>query len=226
MNDSKITPGYTVPLSQALGPFHDTIIVPYVLSNPEKTYIAPAYPTLEGNAIADTQICVSGKVEKLEKPIDAAKREIREELGMNSIKMTEIQSLSFTKRLGAFSTATLISRILGYVRDALVASHFGGGVVTDAFYAAFKVPNLLRRFLGEGSLTAAFVPVFTDIQNKEGKKEANLFLNSLMSGLIIILLIVVILGMIGAPWVAKLVAWGFSDDPEKMQLTSLSKDWG
>ena len=90
MNDSKITPGYTVPLSQALGPFHDTIIVPYVLSNPEKTYIAPAYPTLEGNAIADTQICVSGKVEKLEKPIDAAKREIREELGMNSIKMTEI----------------------------------------------------------------------------------------------------------------------------------------
>lgn len=133
--------------------------------------------------------------------------------------MPDNQRVSFGKRLGAFTTATLLSRILGYIRDALVASHFGGGVVTDAFYAAFKVPNLLRRFLGEGSMTAAFVPVFTDVQNKEGKKEANVLLNSLLTGLILILIVIVSLGMIFAPAVAKLVAWGFEDDPEKMQLT-------
>src|SRR5581483_11014886 len=63
----------------------------------------------------------------------------------------------FTQALGAFGSATLISRILGYARDAAVAAYFGGGYQTDAFYAAFKIPNLLRRFLGEGSLTSAFV---------------------------------------------------------------------
>jgi putative peptidoglycan lipid II flippase len=125
----------------------------------------------------------------------------------------------FTRRLGAFSSATLISRVLGYVRDAMVAAMFGGGLVTDAFYAAFKVPNLLRRFLGEGSLTAAFVPVFTDVENKKGREEANYFLNSLMLGLIIIILMLVSLGIIFAPTVARLVAWGFTRDPAKFQLT-------
>src|SRR5690349_16073899 len=97
----------------------------------------------------------------------------------------------FTKGLGAFSSATLISRILGYIRDAMVASFFGGGVQTDAFYAAFKIPNLLRRFLGEGALTAAFVPVFTETINKDGKDEARRLLNALLSGLVVILAVLV-----------------------------------
>ena len=90
MDNSRIVPGYTMPLSKALGPFHYSIILPHIHNNPEKTFIAPAYPTKEGDAIADTQICVSGKVEQFEKPIDAAKREIKEELGMESIEITEI----------------------------------------------------------------------------------------------------------------------------------------
>ena len=124
----------------------------------------------------------------------------------------------FTLRLGAFTSATLVSRILGYIRDALVAAYFGGGVVTDAFYAAFRVPNLLRRFLGEGSMTAAFIPIFTDVANKKGGKEANSFLNALFSGLILILIAIVVVGVLFAPFVARFVAWGF--DPEKLELTS------
>src|SRR5947207_5082384 len=97
-----------------------------------------------------------------------------------------MKNRSYAKGLGAFASATLISRILGYLRDSLVASYFGGGAQTDAFYAAFKIPNLLRRFLGEGSLTAAFVPVFTDTLHKKGKEDANDLLNSLMSSLVVI----------------------------------------
>src|SRR5947208_8645953 len=122
---------------------------------------------------------------------------------------------SYAKGLNAFASATLISRILGYIRDSLVASTFGGGTQTDAFYAAFKIPNLLRRFLGEGSLTAAFVPVFTDTLHKKGKDEARRLLNALLSGLLIILTVVVILGIIFAPQVTKIVSWGFVRDPDK-----------
>lgn len=130
-----------------------------------------------------------------------------------------MERASFTRRIGAFSGATLISRILGYVRDAMVAAYFGGGMVTDSFYAAFKIPNLLRRFLGEGSLTAAFVPVFTQVANKKGSEEADRFFQSLMSGLLIVLAALVALGMAFAPQITQLVAWGFTRDPAKFALT-------
>jgi putative peptidoglycan lipid II flippase len=114
----------------------------------------------------------------------------------------------------------MISRILGYLRDALVASYFGGGGQTDAFYAAFKIPNLFRRFLGEGSLTAAFVPVFTQTNKEKGREEANELFNALASGLLIILLVLVILGVLFAPQITQLVSWGFTRDPEKFALTT------
>ncbi|MCG3203843.1 MAG: putative lipid II flippase MurJ [Elusimicrobia bacterium] len=126
----------------------------------------------------------------------------------------------FGRRVGNFASATLISRILGYVRDSLVAAYFGGGHQTDAFYAAIKIPNLFRRFLGEGSLTAAFVPVFTETLHKKGKEEASRLFSSVFFGLTIILSIVVVLGMIFAPQVTRLVSWGFVNDPEKFALTT------
>ncbi len=126
---------------------------------------------------------------------------------------------SFGRALGSFVSATVVSRVLGYVRDALVAAYFGGGWITDAFYAAFRIPNLLRRFFGEGALTAALVPVFTDVENHRGKDEANHFLNSVISGLVIVLSIIVVLGVIFAPAVARFVAWGFLQNAEKFALT-------
>jgi putative peptidoglycan lipid II flippase len=138
--------------------------------------------------------------------------------------MTDNQQITesqrrFSKSLGAFSSATLLSRILGYVRDALVASYFGGGMITDAFYAAFKIPNLLRRFFGEGSMTAAFIPVFSDVLARKGKEESVRFFHALLSALFLVLTVIIGLGILFAPQVARMVAWGFADDPAKMELT-------
>ncbi len=126
----------------------------------------------------------------------------------------------FSRGLGSFASATLISRILGYARDSLVAAYFGGGYQTDAFYAAFKIPNLLRRFLGEGSLTSAFVPVFTETLHEKGEQEAQRLFDALVSGLLVILSIIVVVGIIFAPQVTQIVSWGFVRDPEKFALTT------
>ncbi|MBP8004951.1 MAG: murein biosynthesis integral membrane protein MurJ [Elusimicrobia bacterium] len=123
------------------------------------------------------------------------------------------------RQAGTVSFATLLSRVLGYVRDALVAAAFGGGGLTDAFYAAFRIPNLLRRLLGEGPLTAAFVPLFTHrLETGEGG-EARRFFQTLFSTLGLLLTGLVILGIVFAPQLVGVVAWGFRTDPEKFDLT-------
>lgn len=123
------------------------------------------------------------------------------------------------RQAGVVSFATLLSRILGYVRDALVAGAFGGGHVTDAFYAAFRIPNLLRRLLGEGPLTSAFVPLFSHHLEKNERADAQRFFQTLFSTLGIILVGLVALGIVFAPQITGLVAWGFRADPDKFDLT-------
>ncbi len=81
---------------------------------------------------------------------------------------------------GIFTSATLLSRILGYFRDTMVAAFFGAGPAADAFYTAFRISNLFRRLLGEGALSASFVPVFSEYTQKKSKKETQLFLNTMV----------------------------------------------
>ncbi len=133
---------------------------------------------------------------------------------------TEDKQAHFSRGDGAFASATLVSRILGYWRDALVAAYFGGGFQTDAFYSAFKIPNLLRRFMAEGAFTAAFVPVFSDTVHSKGKEEARKLFNAVMSGMTVLLLSVVALGILFAPQITHLMSWGFVDDPKKFELTT------
>src|SRR5262245_30784909 len=102
------------------------------------------------------------------------------------------------RNMGLVSFATLLSRVLGYVRDALVAAAFGGGALTDAFYAAFRIPNLLRRVLGEGPLTSAFVPIFSDELAKGRKEEAAEFFRSVFGTLAAVLAVLVGVGILGA----------------------------
>src|SRR3972149_8601574 len=73
---------------------------------------------------------------------------------------------------GVVSGATLLSRILGFVRDLIIARAFGAGTATDAFFAAFRLPNMLRELLGVGGLSAAFIPVFTESLSKRGREAA------------------------------------------------------
>jgi Uncharacterized membrane protein, putative virulence factor len=76
------------------------------------------------------------------------------------------------KAAGVIGAATLLSRILGFIRDAVIAWFFGAGFSSDAFIAAFRIPNLLRRLFAEGSLSSAFIPVFTQYIVNRGQPEA------------------------------------------------------
>lgn len=103
---------------------------------------------------------------------------------------------SYLKSTIVVSTSTLVSRILGLIRDIALASVFGAGIVLDAFVLAFTIPNLFRRLFGEGALSAVFIPVFTETLEKQGKDAAIALANKVITLLVIILGIIVILGVI------------------------------
>lgn len=124
----------------------------------------------------------------------------------------------FARHVSGFTLATLASRILGYFRDAGIAALFGGGGLTDAYYAAFRIANFLRRTLGEGALNASFVPVLTQ-EHLKGKREARDFFSSLWTGLALATLGVVALGIWQARPIVLTLTYGFASDPEKLALT-------
>ena len=117
------------------------------------------------------------------------------------------------------SSATAVSRIFGYIRDMLVAYMFGAGIFADAFYAAFRIPNLIRRMLGEGSFSVAFIPVFSQYLHTKTKSETQKLINVVFTSLFCVLLIITILGMFFSPLLVKIIAYGFTSNPEKLQLT-------
>jgi putative peptidoglycan lipid II flippase len=123
-----------------------------------------------------------------------------------------------TQAAGVVGLATLLSRILGYVRDMVMASLFGAGLASDAFIAAFRIPNMLRRLFGEGSLSIAFVPVFTDCLNHQGRKEAERLAASALRLVAVTLALVAAVGILFSPVVVRLLAYGFTAEPEKYLL--------
>lgn len=131
--------------------------------------------------------------------------------------MIEIKKI--IKYAGSVSAGTTVSRIFGYIRDMLVAYMFGAGMFADAFYAAFRIPNLIRRMLGEGSFSAAFIPVFSEYLHTKPKTETQKLINVVFTALFLVLLIITILGMFFSPLLVKIIAYGFTSDPEKLQLT-------
>lgn len=120
---------------------------------------------------------------------------------------------------GVVGFATLLSRILGYVRDMVIAYFFGTGDAADAFFVAFRIPNLLRRLFAEGSLTVAFIPIFTEYLVRESKKSAYEFANAVFTLLSMALVIFSCLGVVCAPLIVKIMAWGFTGDAGKFELT-------
>ncbi len=122
---------------------------------------------------------------------------------------------------GVVGGATLLSRICGFIRDMVVAQLFGAGMATDAFFVAFRIPNLLRRLVGEGALTASFIPVYTEYISRRSKEESDELVNISSSLLALFLIIVTALGVLFSPWIVKVMAYGFSQEPEKFRLTVL-----
>ena len=115
----------------------------------------------------------------------------------------------------------MVSRVLGFVRDVMIASVLGTGPVAEAFVVAFRFPNLFRRLFGEGAFNSAFVPLFAKRMEGEGQDAAKAFAEEVMAGLIFVLLIVFAVAEIGMGiWMAAYVH-GFTNDPAKFELTVL-----
>jgi putative peptidoglycan lipid II flippase len=117
------------------------------------------------------------------------------------------------------SAATFLSRLFGLVREQTFAYLFGAGFATDAFVAAFRIPNLLRDLFAEGALSAAFIPVFTDYLVNKDKKEAFRLGNLVVNALLVILSGIVLIGILATPWIVDLIAPGFKAIPGKSELT-------
>ncbi|NDJ58160.1 murein biosynthesis integral membrane protein MurJ [Enterobacteriaceae bacterium 4M9] len=128
--------------------------------------------------------------------------------------------MNLLKSLAAVSSMTMFSRVLGFARDAIVARVFGAGMATDAFFTAFKLPNLLRRIFAEGAFSQAFVPILAEYKSKEGEEATQVFVAYVSGLLTLALAVITVLGMLAAPWVIMVTAPGFADTPEKFQLTS------
>nr|6CC4_A Chain A, soluble cytochrome b562, lipid II flippase MurJ chimera [Escherichia coli] len=126
----------------------------------------------------------------------------------------------YLKSLAAVSSMTMFSRVLGFARDAIVARIFGAGMATDAFFVAFKLPNLLRRIFAEGAFSQAFVPILAEYKSKQGEDATRVFVSYVSGLLTLALAVVTVAGMLAAPWVIMVTAPGFADTADKFALTS------
>ena len=125
--------------------------------------------------------------------------------------------MNLIKSTGTFSFFTIISRLLGYLRDILIAIFLGTGFLADVFFIAFRIPNTFRRLFSEGTFNAAFVPSYSS-EVVKGKSESNKFANEVFNYLFLILLIFILIVQIFMPAFISLIAPGFVDDNEKMSL--------
>ncbi|MBW1785907.1 MAG: murein biosynthesis integral membrane protein MurJ [Deltaproteobacteria bacterium] len=126
-----------------------------------------------------------------------------------------------SRAAGVVGFFTLLSRILGLVRDMVVAHLFGAGMAADAFFVAFRIPNLLRRLFAEGSLTIAFIPVFTEYLSNRTRREAMDLARTVLTLLSLILVAVTVIGVLLSPWIVRIQAFGFGGTGAKYDLTVL-----
>lgn len=141
-------------------------------------------------------------------------------MGLLFVNGHEKLSMNLLKSLAAVSSITMVSRVLGFVRDTIVARIFGAGMATDAFFIAFKLPNLLRRIFAEGAFSQAFVPILAEYKNQQGEEATRTFIAYVAGLLTLALALVTVIGILAAPWVIWATAPGFADTPEKFQLTT------
>src|SRR5215475_2461979 len=128
--------------------------------------------------------------------------------------------MNLLKALSTISALTLVSRITGLARESLKAVAFGAGVQMDAFEAAFRLPNILRRLFAEGAFSQAFVPIFAEYRRQRGIEATHALVGRVGTLLAVVLLLLSILGVLAAPWLVYLLAGGFAQTPGKVDLTA------
>ncbi|MDE3208391.1 MAG: murein biosynthesis integral membrane protein MurJ [Pseudomonadota bacterium] len=127
--------------------------------------------------------------------------------------------MNLLKALARVGSMTFLSRLLGFVRDVIIARIFGAGLVTDAFFVAFKIPNLLRRVFAEGAFSQAFVPILAEYRMRYTEDETRSLVDHVAGMLGFVLAFVSVAGVLLAPLIVYINAPGFVSDPEKFELT-------
>lgn len=127
--------------------------------------------------------------------------------------------MNLLRALATVSGMTLLSRILGFVRDFVIARAFGAGLATDAFFVAFKLPNLLRRMFAEGAFSQAFVPILGEYRNQRNAEDTRTLVDHVASLLSVVLFAITAIGIAGAPLLVWISAPGFAADAGKFELT-------
>jgi len=130
------------------------------------------------------------------------------------------ESRHIAKRAVTVAGATLVSRVLGFVRDLITAFALGAGLFADAFFVAFRIPNLLRSLFAEGSLTMAFIPTFSRVRSEEGEERAQEMARSVLAWLVSILTVITLLAILFAPQLTAVIAPGFARNPELLGTTA------
>ncbi len=126
--------------------------------------------------------------------------------------------MSLARDVTTVGTATLLSRLLGFFRDVGIAAVLGAGVLSDAYFAAFQIPNLFRRLLAEGALNSAFVPMWIRIRDDKGPDQVRRFGESILGTMVLGLGTIALLGVVFAPVVVRLIAPGFQIDGERFHF--------
>ena len=139
---------------------------------------------------------------------------------LNSTAKKPSKSLSLLRSGMLVSICTFLSRILGLARDAALASVLGASGSADAFFVAFKIPNFFRRLFAEGAFAQAFVPVLSDYRVNQTKAEVRALVAAVTGSLTLVLLLVTVIFMVGAPWVVYVFAPGFTAGSEQSILTA------
>jgi len=132
------------------------------------------------------------------------------------MKSRENKSHSILRAFTVSSLMTLLSRITGYLRDAIIAAFLGASPHSDAFFVAFRIPNMFRRLFGEGALTPAIVPVVSEILQKNKNDRE---IQSIIGTTMLVVGLITIFGIILAPYIVNVLAYGFSKDKDLLQLT-------
>ena len=127
--------------------------------------------------------------------------------------------MNLLKALATVSSMTFVSRVLGFARDTIIARVFGAGLYTDAFFVAFRIPNLLRRLFAEGAFSQAFVPVLSEYKSRRGDEQTRVLVDHVAGLLFAALLMVTVLGTLAAPFIVWISAPGFHASPDKFDVT-------
>ncbi|HKZ46087.1 MAG TPA: murein biosynthesis integral membrane protein MurJ [Thermodesulfobacteriota bacterium] len=136
-----------------------------------------------------------------------------------------IEAKNITKAASIVGSATFLSRILGYIRDAVIAAYFGAGASADVFFIAYRIPNFFRRIVGEGALTVSFIPVFTEELSLGSRERAKRLASRAFTFFTIILAALTIAGVLFAPQIVEITAPGFANIPNKLPIAISLTRW-